>query len=155
MDFSEWIIVAAVTLIFISAFISFGVFGRKRRAVSDAMNMLIPRELPAEGVRTPLIASYSGPKALAPVTFSHNNMFPQMTLFEDQFDYKVILKRSAYYSDVESLRAYKSRFYNRLIFKFFNTNLFFIAVLPNEELLDKILAFLAEKGIFPDEGSRL
>ena len=154
MSSPEWIIFAAITIILISAFVSLRVFARKRKAVRSARDILLPNALPPEGVEIPLIAAYSGLKALAPVTFSQNNIYPRLILFEDHFDYKVILKKSAYYGDIEGLYSFRSRYYNKLRFHLYNSSLFFTAVLPDERMLEAVLSFLAAKGVHPQPGNR-
>ena len=103
----------------------------------------------------PLLEAHSGLKALAPVTFAHTNIGPKLVLYEDRFEYKVYFKRSALYSDIESVRVYRSRFFNRMTVKFVNFNLFVSMTLPDERTLEKILQFLAAKGIYPDAKSRI
>jgi hypothetical protein len=152
---SEWIIITAICLILFSLVISFRILVRKRKAVAAAWEKSFPNTMPVEGVDMPVLESYSGLKALAPVTFAQNGIAPKLIFYEDRFEYRVYRKRSALYSEVESLRAYRSRFYNRLQFKFTNSDLFFMVVLTDESILQKIVDFLGVKGIFLDDKSRI
>jgi len=151
----ELIIAIALTVILTMTIISFRILGRRWKAVEKAVDMILPESMPAEGVEIPLVEAASGLKALAPVTFAHTNIGPKLILYENRFDYKVFFKRSALYSDIESLRVYRSRFFNRLTFKFFNSNLFVSFALPDEHILGRIVQFLSAKGVYPDEKSRL
>ena len=155
VNYRELIIIAALAIIFTATFFSFRILARKRKAVEEAVNMIFPDAMPAGGVEVPLLEAHSGLKALAPVTFTHNGIGPKLTLYDDRIEYKVFITRSAFISEIESLRAYRSRFYNRLLLKFINSNLYFMAVLPDEHILERILRFFEAKGIYPDEKSRL
>jgi hypothetical protein len=145
----------AIAIVLISAFFSIWLLSRKRQAAEEAAGMIFPDAMPANGVEIPLLDAYAGIKALAPITFTHNGIGPKLVLYEDRLDYKVFVSRSALFSEIEGLLAYRGRFFNRLLFKFTNSNLFFMAVLPDEKILERILRFFEAKGIYPDEKSRL
>ncbi|MCD6356835.1 MAG: hypothetical protein J7L66_06060 [Anaerolineaceae bacterium] len=149
------IILIGIFLVLFSTSFAFRILARKRKAVATAAGLIFPKPLPFEGVEVPVLETHSGFKALAPVTFFQNNIRPKLVFYEDHFEYRVIFKRKAEYREVESLRSYRSRFYNKLTIKFSHSNMFLSVILTDEKTLRKVLRFLATKGIFPDEKSRI
>lgn len=155
MELSGWIITTAGTIITICMIFIFLIPWKKQRAALLIIDSVIPNEIPAEGVQVPVLNAFAGFKGLAPITFSQNHINPKFILYENYFEYQVFLIKSAKYSEIESLRCYRGRFINKMLFKFSHSNVFYAIFLTDELVLERILVFLAAKGIFPDEGSRL
>ncbi len=151
----EAIIITIIALIIISSAFSIFVFARKKKAVNKIISIDHAQVFPASGLDIPILVSYSGLKGLAPLTFGQNSLNPFLTLFGDQLAYKVLFRKSALYSEISSLRSFRSRYYNKLRFTFRDRPAFLTVVLGNEETLQAVLTFLAEKGIRPDDKSRM
>jgi hypothetical protein len=70
--------------------------------------MKIPISLPKTGHRVPVFAAYSGPRLarrglFSYLTLSYNNVFPSLMLFPEHFEYRVILKSSKPYSEIQEV----------------------------------------------------
>jgi len=145
----------AILIIFVSVFISVRMFRLKHQAVEKAKEMIIPAQMPTEGVNIPILEALSGPKAFGPVTLWQNSLNPMLVLYEDHFEYRAFRKKSALYRDIEMVRSFRSRYFNRIRISFINSGVYFTAVLTDSEILDKILDFLETKGVFPETGGKL
>jgi len=150
----EPVIIIAVSIILLTTMFSFYVLNRKRKAASAFVEKTTLQNIPTDGIEIPILQSYSGFKALAPITFNGNNLNPKLIFYADHFEYKVLFKKSAMYADVESIRSYSSRYFNTLQIKFHNNPVFFKAVFGNPEVLRCVVDFFTERGIYPDAKSR-
>ena len=149
------IMAIAVVIIFVSILISIRMFRTKRKAVSKAKELIIPSQMPAEGVKIPVLETLMGPKAFGPITLWQNSINPLLVLYEDHFEFRAFRKKSALYSDIEMVRSFRSQFFNRMRISFKNSGVSFTAILPGSEILDKILDFLEVKGIIPEPGDKM
>jgi len=149
----EITIIIAISIIVVSTFLSFYILKRKREAAQTFIESALLENIPTNGVEIPILQAYSGFKAFAPITFNGNNFNPKLVLYSDHFEYQVLFKKCAFYSDIESIRNHKSRFFNTLQIKFNNSAIFYKAVFGNPEVLQKVVDFFAERGIYPDEKS--
>lgn len=147
---SNVIIFFAIGVIVISLFFSVRTLRRKYKAVDRAKELIIPNQIPHEGVNVPILEGLAGYKPFGPVTFWQNNFAPRLVLFEDHIEYKVFRKRTARYSEIEKIHAVRSKFFNRLRFSFQHTDVSFTAVFTEKELLERVLDFLEMKGIFAE-----
>lgn len=151
----EAIIISIIAVIIISTATSIFIFGRKKIAAQRILAKDISLMMSNSGVDIPVLETYSGIKAFAPIVFGGNNLNPQFILFADHFAYKVLFRKSAQYSDIDSIRSYRSRYYNTLQIKLKNRITFLKIVFANEDTLQAVLDFLGMHGIRPDERSRL
>jgi len=150
----ETLIISVVAVIIVGSAFSFFVLGRKRKATRKIISNDIVRSMSSDGVEIQILESFSGIKGLAPLAFGGNNLNPKLILYEDHLEYKVLVRKQAYYSDIENLWSLRSRYYNKLRFTFNNRSSYFTAVFGNEETLQTVLNFLNTKGVRPDEKSR-
>jgi len=151
----ERIFILVIAVIMIGSAFSFIVFVRMKRAARKIGAEDLWHMSSVDGVDIPILESFSGLKWLVPLVFGRNHINPKLVLFPDHLDYKVLFRKSALYRDIASIRSFRSQFYNKVRFVFYDTPAFFTAVFGNEETLQAVLKFLAEKGILPDEKSRL
>lgn len=146
----ETIMIFSFAIIIIASVLSIFIYLRKRKSVRSIIPQDLIQSNTSSGLNIPILASYSGLKALAPLTFGHNTLNPKLIFFSDHFDYMVIFRKSAYYSDIAFIRSFRSRHYNRLRFAFKHKAADFTAVFGNETTLLAVLALLGEHGITPD-----
>jgi len=151
----ESIIITIITLIIISSAFTFVVLDRRRKVSRKIITADLTQAMSTEGLDIPILDAYAGLKGLAPIALANNNFRPKLILFDNHMEYRVLVRKRAYYSDIASIRSYRSRFYNKLRFTFNNKSNYFTAVFGNEETLQTVLNFLGERGIMPDEKSRL
>ena len=153
MAFQEWIFVTAIIIIILSFIISGMILRRKRLAVSAPLERIIPGMIRTEGLDVPVLETYAGLKQLAPITFVQNNLNPNLILFDDHFEYKVLRRKSTRYSEIESVHSFMSRYTNKLRFNFMNTGMFLMVVFANAGTHASVVEFLASKGIYSLSGS--
>lgn len=144
------IIPIAFIIILVSVLFSIHVYRRKRKAVSTAKELILPNQMPSKGVNVPVLEAFAGLKTFGPITFWHNNLCPALVLYEDHFEYQAFRMKSAQYSDIEMVRSFRSKYYNRMRIGFVNTDISFIVVFTDGEMMDRVLDFLEAKGIIPD-----
>jgi len=149
------IMILAILIIFVSILISARAFRTKQKAVEKAKGMMIPSQMPTAGVHIPILEGLSGPKSFGPVTLWQNGLNPLLVLFEDHFEYRAFRKRTARYSDIEMVRCFRSRYFNRMRISFRDRGVSFTAILPDKEILDSILKFLEVKGIILEQGNKM
>ena len=149
------VLIIIITVIIIGSLISFFILGRKRKAAQKIISFDLMQSISMNGLEIPILESFSGPKGLAPLAFGSNNLNPELVLYDDHFEYKTLFRKGAYYSDIESIRSYRSRYYNKLRFTFSNRLAYYTAVFGNAETMQTVLKFLEAKGIRTDEHSRM
>lgn len=135
MAISKWVLVIATAVIGLGFLISMVILRRNRASVSDPISKINPNAIPTEGIRIPVLRTYSGLKRLAPITFIENKVSPRLVLFDDHFDYQVLRKRSARYDKVEAVHSYTSKYYNKLRIDFYQSGVFLMVVFANQETL--------------------
>jgi hypothetical protein len=153
MAFSKWVLIIATAIVGLGFLISMLILRRNRTAVSEIPFKINPKAIPTEGIRIPVLRTYSGLKRLAPVTFIENKIFPRLVLFDGHFDYQVLGKRSVRYDNIEAVHSYTSKYYNKLRFDFNHSGVFFMVVFANQETLYSVLDFLTNKGIYTQTGN--
>ena len=153
MALSKWVLAIAAAIIGLGFLISMIILRRNRKAVSEIPSKINPDAIPTEGIRIPVLRTYSGLKRLAPVTFIENKISPRLVLFDDHFDYQVLHKRSVRYDKIEAVHSYTSKYYNKLRFDFTHSGVFFMVVFANKETLSSVLDFLKKKGVYSHTGN--
>lgn len=133
---------------FITILIVILIFLAKRRAMlSDHQELESLRDLqiiPPEGIRIPITQSFSGYKPFAAFGLSHNNMNPLLILFDDHIEYRVILKNSKRFGDIEYIKPIMNR---QLRFVFYGSFLTLSVWLRNAEDRTTLLNFLSSRGV--------
>jgi hypothetical protein len=149
MAFSNWILIISSAVIGVGFVISMLILRKNRVSVGEKIYGINPKSISSEGLQIPVLRTYSGLKALYPVTFVENKISPHLILYSDHLAYRVLRKRSFRYDMIERVDSYSSKYYNKLNFSFSNSGVFFMAVFANQETHKSVLDFLAKKGIYP------
>ena len=145
---SNVIIFFAIGVIAIGVFFSVRTLRRKFKAVEGAKELIIPNQMPTEGVNIPILEALAGFKSFGPIIFWHNNIAPRLVLFEDHIEYQALRLKKARYYEIEEVHSIRGKFYNRMRINFKDTNVSFSAVFTDKELLERVLNFLETKGVF-------
>jgi hypothetical protein len=149
MAFSNWILVISAAVIGVGFMVSMFILRENRASVTEKIYEINAKSISSEGLQIPVLRTYSGLKALYPVTFVENKISPHLVLYKDHFAYRVLRKRNFRYDMIERVDSYSSKYYYKLNFSFSNSAVFFMAVFGNQETHKSVLDFLAKKGIYP------
>jgi len=141
---------------FIVLLVAILIFVFRRRKISEANPELERLEsiqiIPPDGILVPITFSFTGLKPFGGVLgFSRNNLNPKLTLFDDRMEYRVVLKGSKRYGDIEQVRARGGR---ELVFYFYSNILTLTVYLANSEDRITLLNFLRSRGINLDDKAR-
>ncbi len=105
--------------------------------------------IPPEGIHVAVTQTFSGLKPLGGgVGISHNNMNPRLVLYDDRIEYRVIIKTSRRYGDIERVKVFGKR---QLRFVFYGQILTFSAWLSNPEDRATLVDFLRSRGVNIEE----
>jgi len=108
----------------------------------------IPLTIPAKGFEVPILATFTGLKTLPrQIAFSHNNLNPSLTLFEDRLDCKVILKKSIPLAEIENVDIWDTFATRNLQVYVKDQKDLFSANLLNRRNLAQVLSFLENRGV--------
>ena len=136
----------ALAIIAVAIFIVWQIYKRKVQRINQMPN--IPRTIPAEGFEVPLLATFTGSKKLPrQISFSHNNLNPSLTLFEDRLDCKVILKKSILLAEIEKIDIWDTFATRNLQVFVRNQEDLFSANLLKRGNLAQVLKFLKNRGV--------
>jgi len=144
-------------LVFVASFfiliaVVFILVFRRRAGRSEQIDRLQNLQIiPPEGVSVPIIQSFSGLKPLGGLFgISHNNLNPKLTLYDDRIEYRVIIKGSKRYIDIEQVKTRRGR-----QVAFFYGSLLTLSVwLAHPEDRSTLLNFLRSRGVNLDEKAR-
>ncbi len=129
---------------------------RRRRGRSDHQEIERLQNLqiiPPEGVSARITQSFSGLKPLGGgFGISHNNLNPKLILYDDRIEYRVILKGSKRYGDIEQVKVRGGR---QVQFDFYGSLLTLSVWLANSEDRLTLLNFLRSRGVNLDEKARV
>ena len=89
----------------IIAIVIFIVWQIYRREINRINKMPdIPRVIPENGFKVPVLATFKGLKRLPrQISFAYNNLNPYLTLFEDRLEFRVLLKKAILLSQIENV----------------------------------------------------
>ncbi|MBL7164389.1 MAG: hypothetical protein ISS57_17515 [Anaerolineales bacterium] len=108
--------------------------------------------IPPEGISVPITNSFSGLKPLGGVFgVSRNNLNPKLVLYDDRIEYRVIIKGSKRYGDIEQVKVRGGR---QVLFIFYDSLLTLSVWLGNPEDRLTLLNFLRSRGVNLDEKAR-
>lgn len=143
----NWIFIAAIVIILLSAWISLRLLARKRRLVNESVSLSIPDIIPEEGMDVPLLNSFAGIRGLGSATFIQNTINPRLALFNDRVELRVIYPRKAFFSDIRRVAGVSQPYFNRMRFEF-KDRIITITVEPGSQSAYQELArFLESKGV--------
>lgn len=138
---------AVIILVAVLAFI----FMRRRRldegreSIAQLGNLQI---IPPEGIDVPVTQTFSGLKPLGAVGISHNNMNPRLVLYDERIEYRVIIKTSRRYGDIERVKIVGNR---QLRFIFYGQFFTLSTWLSNAEDRATLVNFLRSRGVNIEE----
>lgn len=150
----ETILIFAVNIIVVLVVILILVLRRRAgRSEGQQLDVLGSLQIiPPEGITVPISNSFSGLKPLGGMFgFARNNLNPMLTLYDERIEYRVIIKASKRYGDIEQVRARGSR---QMQFDFFGSLVTLSVWLRNEEDRTTLLNFLRSRGVNLDEKAR-
>jgi hypothetical protein len=121
----------------------------------SSVEINIPEILPENGYTIPLVASFlSFKKAPLYIALAHNNAFPLFILFHDHIEYRVLLKKSKYYHEIEYIDIRESVLTENIVIAFKDSHFTFSGNLMNKKNLMKVLSFFEKKGICLKDSAR-
>jgi hypothetical protein len=133
-------------IIAIVIFVVWQIYKRKIQRINQMPD--IPPTMPAKGFEVPILAIFSGSKTLPrQISFSHNNLNPFLTLFEDRLDCKVILKKSIPFTEIENIDIGDTFATRNLQVYVKDQEDLFSANLLNRRNLAQVLRFLENRGV--------
>ncbi len=136
----------AVAIIAGGVFVVWQIFKRKIQRINQMPD--IPAAIPAEGFEVPILATFTGSKTLPrQISFSHNNLNPSLTLFEDRLDCKVVLKKSIFLAQIEKVDIWDALATRNLQIYVRDQEDLFSANLLNRKNLAQVLRFLKKRGV--------
>ncbi len=113
--------------------------------------LLAPQEyrvIPANGFEVPVLATFNGLKRLPrQISFSHNNLNPYLTLFEDRIECRVMLKKAILLSQIENVDIWDTFATRNLQIYVKGKEDLFTANLLNRMNLSRVLNFLVNRGV--------
>jgi len=141
---------------FIVLLVAILIFVFRRRKISQANPELERLEslqiIPPEGILVPITFSFTGLKPFGGVLgFARNNLNPKLTLFDDRMEYRVIVKSSKRYGDIEQVKARGGR---ELVFYFYSNILTLSVYLAHADDRVTLLNFLRSRGVNLDDKAR-
>lgn len=150
----ETILILVLNIVVILVAVLIFVF--RRRKISEANPELERLEniqiIPPDGIRVPITFSFTGLRPFGGVLgFSRNNLNPKLTLFDDRMEYRVVLKGSKRYGDIEQVKARGGR---ELVFYFYSNLLTLTIYAADAEDRITLLNFLRSRGVSLDEKAR-
>ncbi len=108
--------------------------------------LFIPREINDDGFNVPLNRTLTGFNFLPEISFSKNSFSPRLILYKDHFLYKVIIEKSAKYSDIEKVDA--AAYLAKNLTLYFEDSVFrFTAQFNQREDLIELLKFFQQKSL--------
>ncbi len=147
MEQSIQISSVAITIVLLAIFI-LAIYFRKRSLIFDeSKNFTLPDPIPLTGVDVPNLGTYGGIKGLGLLAISENNFNPRLTLYDDYMDYKVLVSKSADYSQIKSVQEISFLFFSYLKISFYDRILTLGVRLVDKEIMHKITDFFHNRGI--------
>ncbi len=108
--------------------------------------LFIPQSIDSDGFKVPISCTFTGVKFLPIIALATNSAFPNLTLYQEHFTYRVIRKSSAKYSDIEKVDAVAFRLIQNLTL-YFKNSLFILTVqILQPEDLNELSGFFYNKG---------
>ena len=136
----------ALAIIVVAIFVVWQIYRRKIQRIHQMAD--IPSTIPPEGFEVPLLATFTGAKTLPrQVSFSHNNLNPSLTLFEDRLDCRVVLKKSIFFAEIENVDIWDTFATRNLQIYVRDQADLFSANLLNRRNLARVLKFLKKRGV--------
>jgi hypothetical protein len=133
-------------IIAIVIFVVWQIYKRKIQRINQMPD--IPPTVPEKGFEVPILATFSGSKTLPrQISFSHNNLNPSLTLFEDRLDCKVILKKSILFAEIENVDIWDTFATRNLQIYVRGKEDLFIANLLKRRNLEQVLGYLEKRGV--------
>lgn len=135
-----------MAIIAVVLFMVWQIYKRKVQRINQMPD--IPPNIPVKGFEVPLLAAFTGLKKLPrQISFSHNNLNPSLTLFEDRLDCKVILKKSIRFAEIENADIWDTFATRNLQIYVRGKEDLFSANLLNRKNLAQVLRFLKNRGV--------
>lgn len=106
----------------------------------------IPQKITTAGFKVPIGCAFTGVKFLPIIALTTNSAFPNLVLYDEHINYRVIRKSSAKYSSIEKADAVSYRFAQNLTL-YFSDSIFVLTVqLHWREDLIELVKFFQRKG---------
>ncbi len=149
----EWLLFAVNIIIVLVVILIIVLRRRAGRSEGQQLERLGSLQIiPPEGINVPISNSFSGLKPLGGVFgFSRNNLNPKLTLYDERIEYRVIIKGSKRYGDIEQVKVRGSR---QVQFDFYGSFVTLSVWLTNADDRITLLNFLRSRGINLDEKAR-
>jgi hypothetical protein len=141
------ILLTSLSIIIVVAAVLVYFFTRRRdqRTTQDDIKQLQELQIiPPEGIRIPVRQTFTGFKALGAFGISHNNMNPLFKVYDERIEYRVIIKSSKRYGEIEWVKPVGNR---RLRIAFYGSFLSLTVWLTRPEDQQKLLIFLQARGV--------
>ena len=139
--------VIALAIVLFATTIAFYSLAKKAKVMNISKNFTIPDLFPTAGLSIPVLETYGGIKGLGYINFMQNDISPEMILFEDSMEYRILTRKSATYRQIEYVRSRSFLFFHLIQFSFYDRPQTFSAHLANAEILYLLMDFLHARGV--------
>jgi len=146
MIFINIIEIALIVIVF-GSIIGFFVLHRKSQTLKESRQFQLPDQIPATGIRVPVLETTTGPKAFRKISFLENYFNPKLILYDTRMEYRVLISRSTDYSQITNIQAEPVLFLHRIWFSFLDRPFTFGAVFANANTVETITEFFRQRGI--------
>ncbi|MDK2980984.1 MAG: hypothetical protein PWQ55_1331 [Chloroflexota bacterium] len=147
MDRSIYIEPLALAILVFCAGVLFIAFRRLFRVHARSAELTLPVRIGSGAVEIPLLESFSGLRGWGIFNLSDNSLYPSLVLYDHWMEYRVLAKRTADYSAIESVHGIRFLFLRVALFTFRDRSLTFGARVANVQVLENLLAFFRAQGV--------
>lgn len=135
-----------LAIIAVALFIVWKFYRRKVSLIEEMPD--IPDSISGQGHEVPVLATFTGLKSLPRhVSYSYNNLYPALTLYENSIECRVLVKKVIFLSEIEKADVMETFLTRNINIYVKNQDNLFTANLYGRRNLAQVLGYLEKRGV--------